>query len=712
MPQMSTLEAFARWSFADLERSRRNTEPELAKQSARIEKELGAAMEDWKNCLTVKLAALRGRQLRLARKQPDGLRDRAAEHDAQALDIHDLVSARLDRMLRSAKQRPKDPFVVAHGRTAIWSGKGFALLAEQILAAQSQKAAKRRELRESSGTELALGVSTPRPAGFLAQWSPLWIGELPGHWRVKAELLSAVRAIAPFWLARQGPKGEIADPTPGLRTLAAAQGLPHTAPQTQRDEGWTSVPSAPNGVPIADLDDPWLAREAFKGLSRDDKLAADRGRIRAVNVLNKAFESARPDTQEAWRAVVALERQLAGRPTPVAGSDAVAEAAWVRFFGDKASRKEASDAFSGVCQARQIDELLRHLVGGPGASARDGAPQNAQARNASLSPERNTAIWSCAELGGLLAWCSAWCDGYAVGRGLRYRTPRALETALETALDAVRSGSAQGDVWRPVLAMCGFAFRFCRQQRRLRLGAADARVVRRLDALLGVAAQHVEQLGGPDAAWELLTAPSDEMAHPDEPAHQHVFPGDRLVSAVLDADELLAASAWLGGGAPSAQQQDEVVASLSAETYNADPAARARARRALELCRAHFPVLPQEAGALALLELLRSPVADALCAPLSLGRPVLIDVDSTAFAAEGDEPMRRFGSEGLAARVWLGAGSIELSGPGWSVPGRHLRGVAVGAPSEAWTARLTQGAWPIFHDGALVSVLHVRATTL
>jgi hypothetical protein len=96
---------------------------------------------------------------------------------------------------------------------------------------------------------------------------------------------------------------------------------------------------------------------------------------------------------------------------------------------------------------------------------------------------------------------------------------------------------------------------------------------------------------------------------------------------------------------------------------------------------------------------------------LSLGRPVLIDVDSTAFAAEGDEPMRRFGSEGLAARVWLGAGSIELSGPGWSVPGRHLRGVAVGAPSEAWTARLTQGAWPIFHDGALVSVLHVRATT-
>jgi hypothetical protein len=704
MPSAAAQEAFALWSFADLRRARPEKPPPKGPSNVvGVEHELGKALLEWRNCVEEMLRRLRG-----GGKPPA---ERTAGfsiiEDGPGLDAEEQAGHLLIRLLRQAAKAPDLPFSEASKLASLRSARGFRIVADRAWLALYRQRKERGEAGMRSGVHAGAGPDTvaPRPSFRMRRTSPEWDGDI-GFWTLTGPLLTTLRAVGPFWLARRGARGEVKDPVPALRTLAAGQGVSGTSPRAQSDDRWATLDGF--GVPIADLDDPALERAWLAKLPPQLRDRAEEGRQRAAAALGTALAEASPSQREAWNAAVAMERTLAQSVHRSSHHAEAADNAWVHLFGDKEKRKDAGKAFEALVHSRKIDTLLAALVTEPTPKAKlsPTAPSAGAAPPTARKPA--APLWSAGELRALIAWCEVWCEGAGIFKGLRHRSTSAHLDALERTLDLLELTFAAfpeapaGAPTRDLLALGGFTYRILLDARRARASSVVRPLVARAESLLERGARAVKAMGGADATWRRAQTHTGAAPLPAPP-------GDRLLAAVLDAEERLAGATWLGGGLPADHHVTQVVNSLAVEASDAGHSTRARARRALTLTRARFPPPAGDPGARAVGLLLASAVPVDLCPTLALGLPVLVELDSTAYADDHEEPLQRLGADGDAALIWLGRARIVLMGPGWVVPGRPLVASARGTPSESWSTGLVPGAWAIVRDDRLVTVLHIRS---
>jgi hypothetical protein len=604
---------------------------------------------------------------------------------------------------RAALGQPHEPFAKAAPATALRSAGGFRWLASRQ-AREWRRGMERRGLRpwvregeddadavpdveqlpdtagtrrqESSGAHRDAPVSeAPRADGTrerpwrLRRRSALWQGDL-GVWAATDELLVAFRALAPFWLGVRVGGTVRAGGRVAIRTIAALQ-----TPNATTRAASAALPRIP-GVPIADLDDACIAEAAWARLGHEERGAAERAHARARAALAEALTNASLPQVEAWQHAVSCERRLSEQDAPDAALFAEVEAAWLELYGSAELRGDsaaAAEALRGQRGLRELESALLGLV----VRRRVGTEIRPGLDGAAAGSEAPARTWDVTELRALLAWCEAWARSLGLGRGLRHRRPEDLRAALAERITAVEGGSL--DALGPMAMLAGMAARVLPVHPRV---FAD---------VLGAARAAVARAGGAEAVWARVRDLRPSAVGAPDP-----------VAVVLDADERLAAAAWLG-----VPRADEVLAGVGARMAGWNDARRRRAARALALTHARFPT----AGAAdALIALLTEP--SALPAPMAalLGAPVLADPASVAFADDADaSTLARVGVEGDAADVWVGGGRLVLVGGGWSVPGLSLEAEDVGTRGEQHSALLQPGAWRVLRAGRPVVTLVVAA---
>jgi hypothetical protein len=529
--------------------------------------------------------------------------------------------------------------------------------------------------QESSGAYRDAPVSeAPRADGTrerpwrLRRRSALWPGDL-GVWAATHELVAAFRALAPFWLGVRVGGAMRAVGRVGIRTIAALQ-----TPNATTRAASATLPRIP-GVPIADLDDACIAEAAWARLGQEERGAAERARGRARAALAEALTNASLPQVEAWQHAVSCERRLAEEDAPDAELFAQVEAAWLDLYGSAELRGDSAAAAEALRAQRGMRDLESALLGlivrrRQGTEARPGLEGAAEG---SAAPART---WDRTELRALLAWCEAWARSLGLGRGLRHRRPEDLRVALAERIAAVEGGSREA--LGPMAMLAGMAARVVTVHPRV------------FGDVLEAARGAFMRAGGAEVAWACVRDLRPAVVGAPDP-----------VAVMLDADERLAAAAWLG-----VARVDDVLASVGARMSGWNDARRRRAARALALTHARFPA----AGAAdALVVLLTEP--SALPAPMAtlLGAPVLADPASVAFADDADaSTLARVGIQGDAADVWIGGGRLVLVGGGWSVPGVTLTSEDVGTRGEQHRALMRPGVWRVLRHGRMVVTLMVR----
>jgi hypothetical protein len=680
-PSAETLRTFRAYGYADLARATAALSHPVRtlqfREDMAVLDLLHAAFADWQRCTRVAV--------------------RHALSDAPPEDLEEVVQAATLRILREAQTYPHWRFDQASFYAGLRSAKGFRTLAARYVgnSYRRQLSGWRSALRFGrpkkdpnapepewrtvfgEGASDAGPTATERlsaePAAapdrgvVLARLGPGWQGALTMP-VAPAEIVGfALAAVAPLWLSPRIGGRVLHTQDVSVRTLAALQPVTGVRTHTRHEELPLSL-----GVPAADLADPHLAELAWGALRAEERAAADAARGRAADAVERTLSRATEAEREAWRTAVALERSAAEGGLVDETAAQALEAAWLAVLGAatvgpqaKAVRQDAVKAAQKVLTHRRVRDLVLVLLGAP-------VPED-------IGPD----TWDLGALRALMAWCDAWARSAAFWQGVRVRRPAELAERLAALVDRARV-DATPRVLRELLATAGLARR-----------RADAVSDRRLDGLLAEARACVEAFGGAERAWAAAMSAAGETTSSD------------AVACVLDADERLAAAAWLDLG----EAEDAVLAQLTAALRTADARARNRATRALGLVRARFPADTKRAASLRLLRIVEG--LDRVDLPpslaVALGMPVVLDADSSAYAAdEVAAPLVPLGWRGAARHAWVGGDRLVLRGPGWQADGLTLVARHAGTPAEVAETRLPPGVWTLRHRDGFVVRLHVR----